>query len=159
MKRQSMLKLVIGLFLIVFSVPLQAQDRGQIQNLASNLSRKAHEAWSAMQEAQNSMNLNDNPSARRLYGSLRDFDRRASQFARESREPEELATLRLEAQRLVNEASRIQNLMFEANVPDPVLREWSEADNSVENLADVYGFPYQREHGLARRNYDNHDDR
>ena len=40
-----------------------------------------------------------------------------------------------------------------------LLREWSAADNSVENLADVYGFPYQREHGLARRNYDNHEDR
>jgi hypothetical protein len=159
MKLKALLGLIFGLFLTVFFVSLQAQDRDQIQNLASNLSRKADKAWSAMQNAQNSMKLSDHPSARQLYGSLRNFDRRARQFKQNSDEPEELATLRMEAQRLVHDASRIQSLMFEANMPDPVLREWSEADNSVENLANVYGFPYQREHALARRNYNKHEAR
>ena len=159
MKRQYLLGLVIGLFLTVVSVPLRAQDRSQIQNLASSLSHRAQDAWSAMQDARHSMDLKNNPSARQLYGSLRSFNGRAQQFARESDEPVELATLRLGAQWLVNHASRIQNLMLKANVPDSVLRGWSETDNSVENLAYAYGFPYQREHGLARRSYDKRDNR
>ncbi len=155
-RRQSLpIGLVVGLFLLSLSVPVRAQDRDQIRSLASNLSNEAHETWFAMRNARDSMDFDDNPSAQRLYGSLRDFDSRTRQFAQESREWwEPTYRLRDQARRLVNEASRIDNLMIDANIPDSVRHEWFEADNSVQNLADAYNLPYERERGLARRDYD-----
>lgn len=154
-KKQSIIwGLSLGLTFILFSMPARAQDRRQIQGLASNISNAAQEAWNAIQYERNSGEF-DNPSTQRLYWRLRNFNQRAAHFAQESREGwESEATLRNEARQLVAEASRINRIMFQSNIPDSVREEWSEVNDSVDYIADIYNFPYNRERGLARRDFD-----
>lgn len=155
-KRQSLLAgLVIGLSLIVLSIPVKAQDRYQVRNMAQNLNNESNEAWNAIRNSRDQLDW-DNPTTRQLFQSMRDFQNRARYFAQDAqgwRQPEQL---RGEARRLVNQAQRIDDLMYRANVPDWVRHEWSEVDNSIQTVADFYNFPYQPERGLARRDWDDH---
>ncbi len=135
--------LIIVLFAIALSAPLYAQNRGQRESLALNLSNEVQSAWAVMQDA--SWSIDKYSRWQQLYWAVGDFYNMAIQFAQEIQDRQgQPAMLRNQVLVLVDEASRIDDLMFKADTPEPVLWEWKRVHDSVASLAAVYKIPKRK---------------
>ena len=157
-KWQSLLTgFVAGMLLLAAPAPSRAQNIYEIRNLAWQLSQQSRESWNALRNNWNIMDRYNDPAARKLRSSMWTFNRDARFFMRQSRQSFNSFQLRDEARRLVNEASQIADLMYEANVPDWIRSKWVNVDDTVQDLAGVYNLPYDRSRALARTEYGNED--
>ncbi len=150
-KRQTLLA-GLAVALLFFALPAFSQGMYQVRDLAWNLSAQADRAFSNIENFGGSFG-NQNPESNQLYRSVRRFANDAKQFAQTTDNATDPDSLRPQADRLVREATRIDNLMSQSNVPDRFQREWSNIDGTVQNLAGSFNIAYAPGRQLPRGEY------
>jgi hypothetical protein len=156
-KRQTLLAgLTVALVLIALPA-FPWQGAHQVRDLAWNLSSQADHAWNALQGSRITELI---PGARNsgtseLVNAVQDFDRDAKEFAQRTDNTVSPDQLRRQANRLMREATRINELMDQANVSERFRQEWTNVDNTMQNLAGNLNMAYGRGRELPRGEYGN----
>jgi len=134
------------------------QDMSQVRHLAWQLSAQADRA---LRSIQNESNRNygyggygaQNPD---LVNAVRMFNDSAKRFAKATDTANNPQVLGGRAQDLINQASNVDNLLSQGNygsISNRFQSEWSNIDNTLQNLAGNYNLAYSPARQLPRGAY------